>query len=396
MLYKPREDSHLLVKYVKRFASGRVLDIGTGSGIQAMAAAKLKRVKSVLAVDIQEEIVQHCMRHCRSEISSRKISFRQSDLFGNIAEDERFDTIIFNPPYLPEDASLKDITVEGGKKGYETLERFFDGMSSHLKPEGTAIIIFSSFTNKDKVDGFIADNLLEAKELDKRRIFFEELYVYMMKKSAFLKTLEKKGIKGIRRLTKGKRGLIFIGQSAKNRKKIAIKLQRKDIGARGTVDRESRILRLLNRKKIGPKILFSGKDFFAYEFVEGIFIPEFLEKAGKREIINILNDVFLQCRKLDMMRMNKEEMQHPYKHIVVCREGSKARAVLLDFERARKTGKPSNVTQFCQYVTSGKFRHLASGKIRIDEQRLRKIAAGYKKQQTDANFKKLLKIVAAQ
>ena len=57
MIYEPVEDSFLLNKYVDKLAFGRVLDVGTGSSIQAISAAKKKNVKSVLAVDINEEAV---------------------------------------------------------------------------------------------------------------------------------------------------------------------------------------------------------------------------------------------------------------------------------------------------------------------------------------------------
>jgi pyruvate dehydrogenase E1 component alpha subunit len=46
-VYEPREDSLLLEKYVKKFAKGIVLDIGTGSGIQAKAAAERARNDSL-------------------------------------------------------------------------------------------------------------------------------------------------------------------------------------------------------------------------------------------------------------------------------------------------------------------------------------------------------------
>ena len=39
-VYEPSEDSYLLEKYVKEFSKGLVLDIGTGTGIQAKAAFK--------------------------------------------------------------------------------------------------------------------------------------------------------------------------------------------------------------------------------------------------------------------------------------------------------------------------------------------------------------------
>ncbi len=44
-LYEPREDSELLAKHVNEHAKGICLDVGTGSGIQAVEAAKNKNVK---------------------------------------------------------------------------------------------------------------------------------------------------------------------------------------------------------------------------------------------------------------------------------------------------------------------------------------------------------------
>ena len=104
-IYKPREDSELLAKYVKKYAFGNILDMGTGSGIQALTAAKNKKVRSVLAADIQEEVIDYN----KENIKNKKIKFIVSDLFSNIKG--KFETIIFNPPYLPEDVQLKDLTI---------------------------------------------------------------------------------------------------------------------------------------------------------------------------------------------------------------------------------------------------------------------------------------------
>lgn len=380
ILYQPREDSYLLAKYVKKHAFGRVLEIGTGSGIQAMTAARQKRVKSVLAVDIQKAVVEHC----RITIRSKKIRFMQSNIFDKVSG--KFDTIIFNPPYLPEDARLKDITVEGGKKGYETLERFFYSVNDHLAHEGKILIVFSSLTKKEKVNSFIENNLLEYKELERQHFFMEELYVYLIKKNDVLVQLERKGIRDAKRLTRGHRGLIFTGMLGK--KKIAVKMQIKGTGAKGTVNREAKVLRLLNRHKIGPHILFSGNDFFAYEFVEGIFIPEFLEKASAKSIRIVLKRVFEQCYALDRLKLRKEEMQNPYKHIIVTKGNM---PVLLDFERARKTIKPHNVTQFCQYVTSGTVQHLVKGKMKINKEKIRDMAKAYRYTPSISNLNNIIK-----
>ena len=57
MIYEPQEDSYLLEKYVKQHAFGKVLDIGSGSGIQALAA--LPTAEQVTAVDIDDETLEH-------------------------------------------------------------------------------------------------------------------------------------------------------------------------------------------------------------------------------------------------------------------------------------------------------------------------------------------------
>ena len=97
-MYEPEEDSHLLQKYIKKYAKGIVLDIGTGSGIQAKEAAASKKVVKVYAVDIDSEVIYYC----RKNVQDGKIIFLTSDLFQVFRVDKRyqkvkFDTILFNP-----------------------------------------------------------------------------------------------------------------------------------------------------------------------------------------------------------------------------------------------------------------------------------------------------------
>ncbi len=172
MIYEPREDSLLLQKHVKKYAKGSVLDMGTGSAIQAVEAAKKKSVSGVLAVDIQDDVIETCLK----TVSNKKIKFIQSNLFSSITE--TFDTIIFNPPYLPEHPKLKDITLDGGKKGYETIKQFLKAAPWHLREKGVILLVFSSLTNKNRVDSLIKANNLKKKLLEKVHIFFEDLYCY--------------------------------------------------------------------------------------------------------------------------------------------------------------------------------------------------------------------------
>ena len=99
-VYQPAEDSYLLQEYVKEYAFGRVLDMGTGSGIQALTALKRTNVKEVVAVDIDEEAVRRLQQGIKEQ-RLRKIKVIKSDLFDRV--EGHFNLIIFNPPYLPQD-----------------------------------------------------------------------------------------------------------------------------------------------------------------------------------------------------------------------------------------------------------------------------------------------------
>ncbi|MEK6936744.1 MAG: HemK2/MTQ2 family protein methyltransferase [Nanoarchaeota archaeon] len=168
MLYKPAEDSFLLQKQVRKYAKGKVLDLGTGTGIQALTA--LEKTPNVLASDINIEAVKHC----------KKLGIKaiKSDLFQNIKE--KFDLIIFNPPYLPEDnLNLKDDkNFIGGEKGSEILEKFLSQAEKHLNKNGKILIVFSSLT--PDVNKIIKKHKFKFKKLAEEKFFFEKLFVYLI------------------------------------------------------------------------------------------------------------------------------------------------------------------------------------------------------------------------
>lgn len=175
-MYEPREDSYLLAGQVQRFARGRVLDVGTGSGIQAKVAADKPDVTSVLAVDIDKESVDYC----KDNVRSKKITFEQSNLFSKV--DGEFDTIIFNPPYLPQDRKIMDKALYGGKKGHEIIGKFFSQVGGHLAEEGKILLLFSSITNRRKVEEVILKAGFDFKQLSQQHILFEDLYVYLVER----------------------------------------------------------------------------------------------------------------------------------------------------------------------------------------------------------------------
>jgi len=365
MIYEPREDSFLLRKHVEKYAKGIVLDMGTGSGLQAEAASK--SADKVYAADINPEV---------NDRAASGVEFIQSDLFENISM--KFDLIIFNPPYLPDDSRVKDIALDGGKHGYEVIERFLDNVNSHLTKDGKILLLFSSLSKKPKIDGFIASNCLSCTQIDEQKLDFEKLYVYLVEKSLLLKRLEDKGVTDVKFLAKGKRGFVFKG--IYDGEKISIKTKNPESVA-DTIDNEIRFLGILNKVGIGPHYLFSGENFFAYRFVAGQRILDYIEKAETEDIKKTLIAVIKQLNKLDDLGINKGEMHHPLKHILVS-----DRPVLIDFERCRYTEKPQNITQFCQFLG-----HLAdvlqSKGININKEQMINISKEYAK---DMKIERLL------
>ncbi|MBW2992844.1 methyltransferase, partial [Candidatus Woesearchaeota archaeon] len=299
------------------------------------------------------------------------IKFRKSDLFKNIKD--KFNLIIFNPPYLPE---LKDEPkklaqqISGGKKGYELLERFLSKANSYLEKKGKILIVFSSLTNKQKIDEIIGNYGFNFTVVSISKIPHERLYVYLIERSSLLERLNELKIRNIQKFAKGHRGIIW--KAKLKNKNIAVKSKLPESKAMGNIQREAEWLKILNKKGIGPKLLMADKDFFCYEFVEGVFIKDFIKKADKQKIRSVLKEVLKQCHTLDKLKINKEEMHHPTKHIII---GKKI--TLIDFERANKTIKPHNTTQFCQYIINQ--RNLLNKKgFEISRENMIKLAKSYK------------------
>jgi len=386
-IYEPREDTFLILKEIKRYAKGRVLDMGTGSGVLAIEAAR--KAKNVIGADINKKALDYARK---KSTGIKNIKFVHSDLFKNIKG--KFDLIIFNPPYLPEEKGEDKWTrlqVSGGKKGHEVLERFFEKANDYLTRDGKILVLFSSLTNKEKVHEILGDYSFNYQKLAEESFDFEKLFVYLAEKSELLKGLEEKGISDVKKIAKGHRGVIY--KAEWKRKKIVIKKQRPESEAVGRIQNEAKWLKILNKKKIGPRFRFLAEDYFVYDYVEGEFLPSFLEKEGKNSIKKVLAEIMRQCFVLDKMNINKEEMHRPLKHVLI---DDKLNVVMLDFERMHYTDKPKNLTQFLQYLKRNFIIKLLRGKgLKYNRMQLLKFAKHYKKNISEKNFKEIVKSISS-
>jgi len=172
-MYLPSEDSYLLSnilkkeipKLLEKNPNIKFLEIGAGSGIHLNTAENsgIKK-ENIFSCDIDEKSVEHC--------TLLGYNCVKSDLFANIKG--RYDLVIFNPPYLPNNKYDKNPDTSGGKKGDETILRFLREAKNYLEKNGKIFLVTSSLTPKINFEklGY------RAEEIGCESLFYERLCVW--------------------------------------------------------------------------------------------------------------------------------------------------------------------------------------------------------------------------
>ncbi|WP_040918493.1 methyltransferase [Saccharomonospora glauca] len=125
-------------------AGDRVLDMGTGSGVNAVLAAA--KAETVLAVDINPKALEAARDNARRNGVADRIEVRHSDVFSHV--EGRFDLIVFDPPFRwfrPRTLFETAITDEN----YEAMTRFFAGVRDHLTEDGRMLVFFGTSGDLD-------------------------------------------------------------------------------------------------------------------------------------------------------------------------------------------------------------------------------------------------------
>jgi len=180
-IYPPLEDSLLLSQAIEdcleslpeeKLKTLRFLDMGCGSGIQSEKASQYLDKINILASDINEDALKYV----------KKLGFPvvRSDLFSNIKG--KFDLIAFNPPYLPKDEFDQEIDTTGGEKGDEIALSFITAAKNYLSEEGKILLLISSLTPTEKIEAEIRKQNMKKQIITKKKLFFEELKVWLISK----------------------------------------------------------------------------------------------------------------------------------------------------------------------------------------------------------------------
>jgi len=119
----------LIVEQLDVDSSISILDLGTGTGAIALSLAMELPHVSVLALDRSEAAIELATENANQCGMHSRVAFRVSDWFSGLEENERFDLIVSNPPYLTEEEMR---TAEPEVKDFEPRSALFsedDGLA---------------------------------------------------------------------------------------------------------------------------------------------------------------------------------------------------------------------------------------------------------------------------
>jgi len=147
----PRPETELLVERALELippdAAWLVADLGTGSGAIALALAHERPKLHIIATEKSGEALA-VARDNAARLGLGNIEFRQGDWLAPL-ENERFDFIVSNPPYVPEDDPHRvqpdlqfepSLAIVGGLDGLAAIRHIAAGARSHLKPGGWLLL----------------------------------------------------------------------------------------------------------------------------------------------------------------------------------------------------------------------------------------------------------------
>jgi release factor glutamine methyltransferase len=173
-VYDPSEDSFLLLETFVLDPEETVLEIGAGCGLLSLECAH--RGAHVICTDINPFAVQNIQKNIEKNKEKLKgsVEVRQGDMFSVIKDNELFDVVFFNPPYLPTTKNERvggwfDVATDGGRDGLLLSRRFLNGLRAHLTPSGRAYVVFSSLAKRSQLEQC----------LDRNRFSYEIIASYL-------------------------------------------------------------------------------------------------------------------------------------------------------------------------------------------------------------------------
>jgi HemK-related putative methylase len=160
-------------------AGKRVLDIGTGSGILALAAAR-SGADSVVAVDINPNAALTASDNARLNGLGERVRPVCSNLLSALGPEVRFDVILSNPPYFSGEArDLADRAWHAGP-GCRDIAAMFEQARERLAPGGCLYLLISSDCDLDLFAAMIEGAGFRPRMVARRSLLVESLLIYAL------------------------------------------------------------------------------------------------------------------------------------------------------------------------------------------------------------------------
>ncbi|WP_448577827.1 serine/threonine protein kinase [Thermosphaera sp.] len=156
---------------------------------------------------------------------------------------------------------------------------------------------------------------------------------------------------GLRLIGKGYSGVVVLAKHARHGLGV-LKLRRLD-SRRESLRHEGLIMRLAHETGLAPRLFIEHDDYIFREYLppwECVAFDEFVETSVSRGDLTVLNSLLktllARLNALDRAKIDHGELNRPGDHILVCRD----RLVLIDWESARKSNAPRNVTSVFSHL----------------------------------------------
>jgi release factor glutamine methyltransferase len=155
----------------------RVVDIGTGTGILAIAAARAG-AERVIATDINPNASLSVPENARRNGAGDRITAVCMNLLSGFAPVALFDVIIANPPkHAREPRDLADRGWHAGPNNRDIAD-LFEQAYARLTPEGKLYVMFSSDSDLDGIERLIARAGFRSRVVRRYSIFIESFVLY--------------------------------------------------------------------------------------------------------------------------------------------------------------------------------------------------------------------------
>jgi len=171
-VFDPRTiTTKFFIKNMQIKHKSKVLDLGTGTGIIAIFAAK--KAKKVIAVDKSKKAI-NCAKQNAKINNINNIAFIKSDLFEKVKE--KFDIILFQPPYIKGKAKkeIDHTFIENN-----TVKRFLHVARKYLHKKGYIIMSYSTLGELENMLK-IAKTYYKINQIAKKRFLFEKIFLFKL------------------------------------------------------------------------------------------------------------------------------------------------------------------------------------------------------------------------